>query len=304
LPWRKRGFNSRWAFWDFRTWESLVLRVLREHEIVGSNPTVLTRLRWGPCWYGRAPVKRHVAGSIPATAAFGQNGRSSRTNLRSVPAMAAVGESGRAISRTMLRMVPGSTPSPSALRALGRAAEAPAFQAGQAGSIPAGHSRTMMIGDRSTAGRLALNQGTKVRLLLPELRRDRACLQGKPMRGHPKAGCDALNVVMLVQVQPPQLRMMNVESQMTKESRSSNGPMATSCFDIRSFLRHLDLIIRPRGHGPTGRHQHRTLKIRVRLPVTPLTTVPWSNGHDTWPTPRKRWFNSIRDHWERMRDER
>ncbi len=28
----------------FRTWESLVLRVLWAHEIVGSNPTVLTTL--------------------------------------------------------------------------------------------------------------------------------------------------------------------------------------------------------------------------------------------------------------------
>ena len=32
----------------------------------------------------------------------------------------------------------------------------------------------------------------------------------------------------------------------------------------------------------------------MRFPVTPLVAVPWSNGHDTWPTPRKRWFNSIR----------
>ena len=40
------------------------------------------------------------------------------------------------------------------------------------------------------------------------------------------------------------------------------------------------------------------LEIRVRLPVTPLetNTVPWSSGNDTWPTPRKRWFDSIRDY--------
>ena len=25
-----------------------------------------------------------------------------------------------------------------------------------------------------------------------------------------------------------------------------------------------------------------------------IRTAPWSNGHDAWPTPRKRWFNSIR----------
>ena len=61
-----------------RTWESLVLRVLRVHEIVGSNPTVLTgasrtdndMMRWPPCWYGRAAVNRADAGSIPAAAAL------------------------------------------------------------------------------------------------------------------------------------------------------------------------------------------------------------------------------------------
>lgn len=31
--------------------------------------TCLLPLRWCPCWYGRAPVKRQDAGSIPAAAA-------------------------------------------------------------------------------------------------------------------------------------------------------------------------------------------------------------------------------------------
>ena len=32
---------------DFRVWESLVFRVLREHEIAGSNPAILTeKYRW------------------------------------------------------------------------------------------------------------------------------------------------------------------------------------------------------------------------------------------------------------------
>lgn len=31
-----------------RVWESLVLRVLREHEIVGSNPTILTVMKHIP----------------------------------------------------------------------------------------------------------------------------------------------------------------------------------------------------------------------------------------------------------------
>ena len=28
-------------------------------------------------------------------------------------------------------------------------------------------------------------------------------------------------------------------------------------------------------------------------------TVPWSNGNDAWFTYRKRWFNSIRDYFDR-----
>ena len=61
-----------------RTWESLGFRVLRAHEIVGSNPAVLTGasrtdsdlMRWVLCWYGKATVNRPDAGSIPASAAL------------------------------------------------------------------------------------------------------------------------------------------------------------------------------------------------------------------------------------------
>ena len=28
-----------------------------------------------------------------------------------------------------------------------------------------------------------------------------------------------------------------------------------------------------------------------------LDLIPWSSGDDFWPTPRQRWFESIRDHW-------
>jgi hypothetical protein len=31
-------------------------------------------------------------------------------------------------------------------------------------------------------------------------------------------------------------------------------------------------------------------------PRTQGTMVPWSSGDDAWPTPRERWFDSIRDH--------
>ena len=45
----------------------------------------------------------------------------------------------RCAKRDAEKSLEGSTPSPSAMRALGRAAEVPAFQAGEAGSTPAGH---------------------------------------------------------------------------------------------------------------------------------------------------------------------
>ena len=85
-----------------RAWESLGIRVLREHEIAGSNPAVLTLIdcgksfvpvrrttpnnvvrhpiqtpglvRWGLCWYGPAAVNRLDAGSIPAAAASVERG--------------------------------------------------------------------------------------------------------------------------------------------------------------------------------------------------------------------------------------
>ena len=39
-------------------------------------------------------------------------------------------------------------------------------------------------------------------------------------------------------------------------------------------------------------------EIPVQLRVTPLNTVPWSNGDDTCLTNRKRWFDSIRDYFD------
>ena len=55
-------------------------------------------------------------------------------------------------NRDELHSLAGSTPAPSALttRALGRSAQAPAFQAGQAGSIPAGHSARAGMGYKVT----------------------------------------------------------------------------------------------------------------------------------------------------------
>jgi hypothetical protein len=47
---------------------------------------------------------------------------------------------GSCLENSRAMSLEGSTPSPSAARALDRAAKVPAFQAGEVGSTPAGHS--------------------------------------------------------------------------------------------------------------------------------------------------------------------
>ena len=86
---------------DFRVWESLVFRVLREHEIAGSNPAILTyMIRCGQTVRQR-PVKPTSGGSSPPTGAFKQRkGKPIGDGSRF--------ESGRAMS------LEGSTPSLSA----------------------------------------------------------------------------------------------------------------------------------------------------------------------------------------------
>ena len=51
-------------------WESLGIRLPWEQEIVSSNLTTLTALRWSSCWYEQAAVNRPATGSIPVTAAL------------------------------------------------------------------------------------------------------------------------------------------------------------------------------------------------------------------------------------------
>ena len=107
-------------------------------------------------------------------------------------------ESGRAMS------LESSTLSPSAFVPLADRQRHQPSKLARRVRFPQGTLTMTMIGDRLAVGRLALNQETEVRPLLPELASGDRCLQGKPMRDHPTAGCDALNVVMLVQVQLPQ----------------------------------------------------------------------------------------------------
>ena len=159
-------------------------------------------MRWGLCWYGRTPVKRHVAGSIPATAASWKG----KPIGDGIPF-----EAGRAKSPTMLRMVPGSTPSPSALMCpwpSGRGASLPSWRGGFDSHRALSHDE-----DRGSAsGRPSGLEGRRRRFdpSSPNLHPSGWVSMGAPMRDHPTAGCDALNVVMLVQVQLPQLQRTEV----------------------------------------------------------------------------------------------
>jgi hypothetical protein len=144
------------------------------------------------------------------------------------------------------------------------------------------------------------------------------CQQRKPMRGRSTVGRDALNVLMLVRFQPPQLGSTDEtevirldEEPVLKTGRGSavvgSSPTASAC-NTRPWCNGSTTGSNPvsqgsspwgralgepspfvRAHGPTGRRQLRTLEIRVRLPVGPLRvmTVPWSSGEDTWPTSRE-----------------
>ena len=72
------------------------------------------------------------------------------------------------------------------MRALGRAAKVPAFQAGEVGSIPTGHlfsEAATTSGDRLTASLLPLKQVMRVQLLLPELRGDQVRQRVHTIRG-------------------------------------------------------------------------------------------------------------------------
>ena len=153
------GFDSRWALLRSAYGKAWQFRLLRKQEIVGSNPTAPTHLRWSPRWYGQAPVKRPGTGSIPVTAA--PYGRASQLAMAAVSKTVEPFDADatlnvtranrpwiRCASRDAEKSLVSSTLTPSALRALDRAAEVPAFQAGEAGSTPAGHSCSTQLNRR------------------------------------------------------------------------------------------------------------------------------------------------------------
>ena len=123
--------------------------MLRAHEIAGSTPAVLTSLRWGLCWYGRAPVKRHDAGSIPATAAFTEG----QANWRWQPPRKRSSDEPCGFDSLTFRLdVP-----------LAERQRCQPSKLARRVRLPQGTLRTM-IGDRLVVGPLALNQATEVAL--------------------------------------------------------------------------------------------------------------------------------------------
>src|SRR5262245_11820117 len=88
----------------------------------------------------------------------------------------------------------------------------------------------------------------------------------QPLRGRLTAGWDALNVLVLVRFQPPQLKKRTEVIRLDEEPVSKTGGDLIACgFESHGFRSW------QWAHGPTGRPQLRTLIIRVQLPVSPLT---------------------------------
>ena len=139
----KTGRGKAWPF-----------RVLRKHEIAGSNPAVLTdTIRCGRV-VRRLPVKETIGGSIPPTGAS-INGRASQ--LAMAPRS----------NRDELHGLEGSTPSLSAFMCpwpSGKGSRLPTWRGGFDS-----HRALFEIGDRLMVGHLSLNQEVKVQSLLPEL---------------------------------------------------------------------------------------------------------------------------------------
>ena len=132
-------------------WESLGIRLPWAQEIVSSNLTTPTALRWSSCWYEQAAVNRPGTGSIPVTAAL-RKGKP--TGDGSGP------ENRRAMS------LGGSTPPPSALNNHVPLAERQRCQSSKLErwvQLPQG-----ILGDRLTVGCLPLKQAMEVQILLPE----------------------------------------------------------------------------------------------------------------------------------------
>ena len=132
-------------------WESLEIRLLWKQEIVSSNLTTPTALRWSSCWYEQAAVNRPDTGSIPVTAAL-RKGKP-------------IGD-GSGFENRRAMSLGGSTPPPSALMINVPLAERQRRQ-------PSKLDRRVqlsqgILGDRLMVGHLPLKQFVEVRPLLPE----------------------------------------------------------------------------------------------------------------------------------------
>ena len=167
---------------------------------------------------------RPTAGSSPATGALLWKGKPMGDGSRL--------ESGRAMR------LEGSTPSPSALCALGRSAKAPAFQAGQAGSTPASTPPPR------TPSRPCVSPGKS----------DAESSNGRMRRS------ERLHVCSIPASASSQTEVIRPDEEPVLKTGGGEAPLVGSSPTASASW----------GHGPTGRRHLRTVEIRVRFPVAPL----------------------------------
>ena len=148
--------------------------------------------------------------------------------------------------------------------ALGRSAEAPAFQAGEAGSIPAGHSRGSASGRPS-----GFEPGDGGSTPPPRTRLKPCVSQGKADAGSSNG------------------RMRRSERRHVGSSpapaaweaiRTAEEPAWKAGGGIWPLVGSSPTASASWGHGPTGRRRSCKPEIRVRFPVSPLHFTARSRG--------------------------
>ena len=157
-----------------------------------------------------------------------------------------------------------------------------------------------MIGDRLTVGCLPLNQATEVRILLPEPFGDRDSHIGENTAGW-------LLLVATPGSEPGGRWFDSNPRNSTEVIRPDEEPVLKTGSGLNPLVGSSPTASADiRAHGPTGRRRsckpaHSKLDRAGAIPGESTfqnDAVPWSSGEDSWPTPRQRWFESIRDHFQ------
>ena len=121
----------------------------------------------------------------------------------------------------------------------------------------------MMIGDRLVVGRLALNQETEVRPLLPELATRRQCLDEQRDAGSSNGRMrrsERLHVGSIPASAASPAEVIRPDEEPVLKTGGGQQPLVGSSPTASALW----------GHGPTGRRWLRKPEIPVRVPVTPL----------------------------------